>query len=238
MCTPNGVKIFEEITMTKFQSKCKTYDEEVEKNRKLIKYNKLIAILPAAVFGLLGIVLAILTGVQKSVDMPYLFLIFTVVGVIYYFVMYVVLNSKFVGNNTTIVTKYWQYYKPSENRMAATIDKDNKNICLAINKNGKNPLIVYLQNDEMCFLSNGIIKLKELSLRTSGVGKNFEDILNMDFGKLIIPVEDIDSYRDNQMMVNFNDSVLKIDFSKHDFMDFYIPKKDFYFNVDKKNMAQ
>lgn len=220
--------------MTRFKAKCTSYDGEVASNRKILKFFKLITLFPAIVLALLGIILAIVTAVQKSVEMPWLFLIFAVVGVLYFFIIGGVLKSKFKTNNRDIIAKFMGYYKPASTRANVVITNDNKGIMNKVNANGANNLFAFMTSDSMCFITSEILNLQNLELRVISVADRFESIISKDFGELIIPVDDIDNYRDNQMMVRFKDSVLKIDFNHKEFMDNYIPTKDFYFNVNKK----
>ncbi|MBR4800720.1 MAG: hypothetical protein IK048_03525 [Clostridia bacterium] len=220
--------------MTRFQKKCETYNDDVEAVRKIIKSHKVIAYFPMTVLILLGIALTILTFVKHSVSIPWVFLVISAVGILYMLIINSVLRNKFKKHNQSIVAKFVEYYAPQEIRMPISIVGDNKGIKEVVNKYGVNPLFVFVSQDSLCFITSKMFDLTAFELRTPRIGEWFENTIRMDFGKLIIPVVDIDNYRDDQMMVNFKDSVLKVDFADHKFMDYFIPKKDFYFNVNKK----
>ena len=221
--------------MTGFKKKCDTYNAEVEANRKLIKFYGLIVWLPAIFLALLGIVLTIITGI-KHVPYFYALLIFVVAGLIYFFVMGGVLKSKFAKNNEDIVNKYMEYYKlPAGVQTALIVKEDNLGVYKKINQYGANPLFVYILNDALFFITTSIPTITNLSLKGS-VSEAFENILAKDFGALNIPLNDIDNYKDDVLMVTYKDTVLKLTFKDHDFLDRLIPTKDFYFNADKKGL--
>ena len=220
--------------MTRFQPKCTTYNPEVEANRKLIKNFKLIVYMPMGFAVAIGVILAIAIGALTKNVYSALFLVLALAGVIYMAVMKRVLVPKFENNNKTIIQKFLAYYKLSQNNMCVHITFDNKNICKTINAYGSNPLYVFVDDQNMFFITSSLMGLNNLSLLAPNVGSSFESILKMDFGGLIIPIEDIDNYRDDEMMVKFKDGVLKLNFDGKRFMDYFIPKKDFYFNVNKK----
>ena len=220
--------------MTRFQPKCTTYNPEVEANRKLIKNFKLIVYMPMGFAVALGVILAIAIGTLTKNAYCALFLVLALAGFIYMAVMKHTLVPKFESNNSIIVQKFVAYYKLPQTPLSAQLTFDNKNICKVVNAYGSNPLYVYVDDKNMYFVTSTMMNLKNLSLLAPNVGSSFENILKMDFGGLVVPIEDIDNYRDNEMMVKFKEGVLKLDFDGKKFMDYYIPTKDFYFNVNKK----
>ena len=220
--------------MTRFQPKCTTYNPEVEANRKLMKNFKVLVYLPMGFAVAIGVILAIAIGVLTKNIYCALFLVLALAGVIYMAVMKRVLVPKFRNNNSIIINKFVEYYKLPETRLNVKLMSDNKNICSVVNCYGTNALFAYADDKDISFVTTSLLSLSGLELTSPTVRDAFESILKMDFVRLVIPIEDIDNYRDQEMMVNFKDGVLKLNFSDKKFMDYFIPKKDFYFNVNKK----
>ena len=220
--------------MTRFQAKCKTYDSEVEANRKLMKNFRKIVYVPMWLAVAVGVILAIAIGIVTSSLYCALFLVIALAGVIYMAIMKHNLVPKFKSNNLAIIHKYVEYYKLPDNRLNVKLMSDNKNICRVVNCYGTNGLFAFVDGTNVCFITSVLLNLASLELTSANVQDSFENIIKMDFGKLIIPIDDIDNYRDQEMMVNFKEGVLKLNFSDKKFMDYYISKKDFYFNVNKK----
>ena len=148
------------------------------------------------------------------------------------------LNKKFEANNMTIIKKFCDFYKVPNNADTAIINRDNQGFSQTINKYGANTLFVYIINDELMFVTTGLVALETTTLKTIGNIDNFDKYIKNDFASLIIPINDIDNYKNNEkevsLMVTFKDSVLKIIFNSEKFLDNLIPTKDFYFNADKK----
>lgn len=221
--------------MTRFKNKCDTYNPEVEANRKLIRLYKVIVFLPAIFLGVLGIALFIAMLATKAISAgaSAAFLIFVVVGLLYGLIMNSVLNNKFEVNNGMILDKFNDFYKVPQKPEYAHITADNKGIVTKVNQYGPNQLLIYIQDNSLFFVTSGLFALRTVTLRHSS---SFEDILKKDFGALVIPIDDIDNYKDTTVMITFKDSVLKITFDTQKFLDNYIPTKDFYFNADKKGL--
>ena len=219
--------------MTRFKNRCDTYNPDVDANRKLIKLYKVIVYLPAIFLGILGIALFIAMLATKAMKPgpSAAFLILVAVGALYGLIMNSVLNHKFEANNGAIIDKFNDFYKVSQKPEYAQITADNKGIVSKVNQYGANQLSVYIQDNSLFFVTAEIYALGTLTLRHS---EKFEDILKKDFGALIIPIDDIDNYKDTTVMITFKDSVLKITYNTQKFLDNYIPTKDFYFNADKK----
>ena len=75
---------------------------------------------------------------------------------------------------------------------------------------------------------------KQLSYKEMSVQK-FAQFLKLDFGELVIPVDDIDHYRENEIVCTYGEQVFRMEFADNKTMDAYIPKKEFYYQSSKKD---
>lgn len=210
--------------MVEITTKCKDYEIEAQKARTLIALKKLIMIAPAILLVALGIALTVVCD-------NFALLIISALGIIYVPIILLVLKNIFDGLVKTIKQKYVDFYAITNNEMQTAIKKDNKGYSSLIGTN--NVLYCRCENGLMKYVSSSFVS-EQLSYKEMSVQK-FAQFLKLDFGELVIPVDDIDHYRENEIVCTYGEQVFRIEFADNKTMDAYIPKKEFYYQSSKKD---
>ncbi|MCQ2409390.1 MAG: hypothetical protein MJ068_02450 [Clostridia bacterium] len=214
--------------MVKIIDRTTEYDNYVKAAANLLKYRKLIAILPTICLIVLSIVICVLAKSAYP-------LIIAAVALIYCGIINYILASRFIALNQKILQEYVNYYGYiGKNSCHACIKDDNKMLYTKININGLNGLVCWVENNELHYISNELLKLSEIGFKGISYNEYLKKIDN-DFGALIISIDSVDHYRDSVLVCKFSDSVLKMTFTDEKALDLFIPKKEFYFNSEKKD---
>ncbi len=210
--------------MVEITTKCKDYEIEAQKARTLIALKKLIMIAPTILLVALGIALTVVCD-------NFALLIISALGIIYVPIILLVLKNIFDGLVKTIKQKYVDYYAITNNEMETSIKKDNKGYLNVVGAN--NRLYCRCENGLMKYVSASFVS-QQLTYKEMSV-QSFAQFLKFDFGELVIPVDDIDHYRENEIVCTYGEQVFRMEFADNKTMDTYIPKKEFYYQSSKKD---
>lgn len=209
--------------MIQITERCKKYDEEVAKAISLIKYRKFIFLFPIII---LTISILILWIMVSSV-----FAWFLIPVVIYGLIINPILSSSFRKHNENILSIFTSFYKPLSTALPAKLIDDNKGFSNIL-RNVQ--LMCWLENEELHYITSEFENLPDLILKETPLGV-YENIIRKDFGKLEIPLKDIDNYRDAVLSCKYGSSVCRLKFEGEKALDCFIPQKEFYYNAEKKN---
>lgn len=209
--------------MIQVTERCKKYDEEVAKAISLIKYRKLILVFPIII-----LTIAILfLWVKVSV----IFALFLIPVAVYGLIINPILSHSFKKHNENILSIFTAYYKPLATALPAKLIDDNKGFSNIVNRV---QLTCWLENEQLHYITSELECLPNLILKQTSVA-TYQSIVRKDFGKLEVPLKDIDNYRDGVLSCKFGSSVCRLKFEGEKALDCFIPQKEFYFNAEKKN---
>lgn len=234
--------------MILISDKCHSYDEEIKKIRNMIAMKKFIFTFPTVFLVLLSVVLSIVCKTAA-------FLTINILVIIYVVALRVALPPTFSNLCKNAVKKYFEFYGISEST-ATMLDKiatrnyvynsqayPNLPLCMLMGDNKgyidlighNNSLFVWTNGQSLRFIS--VVPITINKFKYFGTSKyEIDNRVSADFGSLIIPIEQIDHYRENTMVCDFGEnSLCKFSFSDSQMLDILIPKKDFYYQSKKKN---
>lgn len=212
--------------MVQIDARCKEYDKEVEKAIRLIKHRKLFYWLPLVILSIS--ILALAAKVSE------IFAYFFILVVIYAVVGKYILGRLFKKHNQKVYEIFMSFYKPVPPLSSAQLIEDNKQFSIIINDCGANCLSCWLENGELNYITDAFSRLQSLELKNTALN-TYINLTREDFGKLRIPVKDIDHYRDGVLSCRYGSGVCKLKFKDEKALDEFIPQKEFYFNATKKN---
>lgn len=210
--------------MVNIENKCPTYEKEAQDALNILKRRKLIIILPTVLLVALGVVLAIFASVFC--------LAICLLGVLWLLLGNVILQSRFDKLNTAIAKNFTEYYSPYNN-VYATMVEDNHQIANRVRLG--NPLICWKDRDALNYIGSSIYKLPNLKIKNCKP-EEYTSLLSGDFGKLVVPINDVDHYREKTLVCKMPNAVLKMTFADAVALDNFIPQKDFYFTAEKKDI--
>lgn len=229
--------------MITISDRCKTYDNDVKQAENLLRFKKLIFVLPSVVFVLLSIVLWIATGNAKL-------LLLVVIPIVYVIAMAIALPQIFGAHCKNIVEQYFKHYGINKNNydtlmsLSRNRNMNVKNSPVCVIEGDNQGLVQRIKERNFLYVRNEDNALKFVSLIPLAIaGKSYFSskageirfCAQYDFGYMNIPIEDIDHYRENMMTCSFGaDGLCKITFENSFMMDMFIPKKDFYYQTSKK----
>lgn len=245
--------------MITFSNSCDTYNAEVKRAKKLLSAKKLILILPTILLAILSIVLTIVFRNLALLSM-------VLAAGIYFFVMLLVISVEFSKLCGKIVENYCDFYKIKEedrktlNNMItsgmpysslqelqgtlyAPFEQLPASLCEITNDNQGfikviytgNNLYAWTSSEALCFISAKPLAVNKLRLMKTSKD-TFLDLIRSDFGCLIVPLKEIDHYRECVMVCSFGaNNLCKFTFSDSIMLDHLIPRKDFYYQSKKKS---
>lgn len=215
--------------MISIENKCQTYEKEVQDALNLLKRRKIIIILPTCLLVALGVALAIIFVSKIWIGITICF-----IGLLWLLLGNKILQSRFEKLNDTIVKKFNEYYSPYDH-VYATMVADNKQFTNIVRLG--NPLICWKDKDALNYIGTSIYQLPKLKIEKCQI-EEYSSLLSGDFGKLVVPISDVDHYREKTLVCKMPNTVLKITFADAVALDKFIPQKDFYFITEKKEMNE
>ncbi|MBD5092198.1 MAG: hypothetical protein HDT36_02305 [Clostridiales bacterium] len=211
--------------MIQITPKCNSYAQEVSSAQTLIKFRKTIIIVPTLLLIVLGIILAIVATPAC--------LIVSALGLLYCGIIIPTLSSVFKKLCATICDKYKAFYKPSSSAVSAVIVDDNKGFAVKCSKG--NPLFCWLETEQLNYIASNILGLRNCVLKRTSLSQ-FNSLVNSDFGRLCVPLKDIDHYREGTLVCKYGSEICKIKFQDDKAFDIFIAQKEYYFITEKKGL--
>ena len=144
---------------------------------------------------------------------------------------------KFETNTSKIIQIYKKEYNITEHDLTIGYINSNCNLDENFIKKPKDFLCV-LKDDYLRFVSKDFLLINEVFSYNS----QYEDYINTDFGKITIPIKQIDFYIQKYdqfctlvLKDNDNEKIIKINFNSDNAFEHFIPKLEYYFNTVKKS---
>lgn len=214
--------------MFKIEPKCTSYDVLCKRQKTISDFKKFL------IFVIIASIVLLVIFAMKENNLMYIFVVLPIISIIIIFS----LKGKFKKNNKKIYDVYCNFnnFWPEKSRLCTYIS-DNKSALgnLFINDvQGSNTIWAFVENENLAFIS----KTFEMILNCKKYSKRYMDILNSDYGKIVIPFKNIDSYRYDSkectLITSEGNNILRIKFTDAEAFDFLIPQYEYYFSVSKK----